>query len=363
MSFFVPAHFAQAVSACSLASSGTAPMFGRGPGRAGRSFFRASFWCLALLLSVLGSTPLPAASLNVLLPSGSQVSVTFVEDDTVAAFKQRLQDQESVPMVQQRLLYSGTALADERTLESYQLNGGQTLQLVWQAVGGSWVFGAGGGYSSGGVYSQAGTVGLMDSPGVAAAAQAVEMAGFWQTLNAAPLVPVRSVTVQTGRNLSVSVAKLLARDTDEDGDSLGVLAVAASSSLGGGVVLTNGTLVYTPPAGGLSGTDSFTYTITDAGGDVTTGTILVTPLSGTGANIVFSVFEPSPRPAFTVKFVGIPGATYRMEMSSNLALWSTVANSLVVIPVSGSSAGVGTFIETNIVAGSHFYRTVYVSGP
>jgi hypothetical protein len=138
----------------------------------------APFWCLICLVFAAGTFAVPAASLHVLLPSGSQVSVPFVAGDTVAALKQRLQEQENIPGGQQRLLYAGTALADERTLESCQISAGQTLQLVWQAVSGAWVLGAGGGIASAGPYALTDTDGQLAIGGGASSAYAV-VAGFW----------------------------------------------------------------------------------------------------------------------------------------------------------------------------------------
>jgi hypothetical protein len=66
---------------------------------------------------------------------------------------------------------------------------------------------------------------------------------------------------------------VLANDSDADGDSLSVSAVAQGSN---GSVATNGaTVTYTPTAG-FSGSDVFTYTASDGQGGTDTATVTVT---------------------------------------------------------------------------------------
>lgn len=55
---------------------------------------------------------------------------------TVGQVKERIRIIEGIPPDQQRLIYSGTQLDDDRTLASYDLSGGQMLHLVLRLRGG-----------------------------------------------------------------------------------------------------------------------------------------------------------------------------------------------------------------------------------
>ncbi|HEY8205978.1 MAG TPA: Ig-like domain-containing protein [Myxococcaceae bacterium] len=61
----------------------------------------------------------------------------------------------------------------------------------------------------------------------------------------------------------------------EAGQTLTVTGVSATSSQGGTVTLVGGVVTYTPPAG-FTGTDTFTYTVTDSGNPALTATATVT---------------------------------------------------------------------------------------
>ncbi len=77
---------------------------------------------------------------------------------------------------------------------------------------------------------------------------------------------------QTPLDTPVTIA-VLGNDTDPDGDDLTLTAVG--TPVNGTVVINpDGTLTYTPDAG-FTGTDSFTYTINDGQGGVSTATVIV----------------------------------------------------------------------------------------
>ena len=91
--------------------------------------------------------------------------------------------------------------------------------------------------------------------------------------NDAPVAGDDTVVATQGAATQMSVASLLANDTDVDLDSLHVLAV--SQPLHGTIVLTaEGTLVYTPDAN-FFGFDNFSYTVTDSSGATDTATVTV----------------------------------------------------------------------------------------
>ena len=66
-------------------------------------------------------------------------------------------------------------------------------------------------------------------------------------------------------------------DNDDPGDEPATVTAADATSANGGTVTVDigGNYTYTPPAG-FTGEDSFGYTITDANGDVSAATVVIT---------------------------------------------------------------------------------------
>ncbi len=96
-------------------------------------------------------------------------------------------------------------------------------------------------------------------------------ATFEGVINSAPIA--FDDTAATSADTSVAI-DVLANDTDADGDALSVQSFGQASN---GTVVENsdGTLSYTPDAG-FSGTDSFTYTVTDGIDEDAPATVTVT---------------------------------------------------------------------------------------
>ena len=55
---------------------------------------------------------------------------------TVAKIKERVEEKEGIPPAQQRLIYGGKQMADDKKAEEYELTGGCTLHLVLALRGG-----------------------------------------------------------------------------------------------------------------------------------------------------------------------------------------------------------------------------------
>jgi ubiquilin len=58
-------------------------------------------------------------SVNIKSSTGATFSVQFENNLTVGEFKQVIAEKSSIPATQQRLIFSGHVLKDERTVESY----------------------------------------------------------------------------------------------------------------------------------------------------------------------------------------------------------------------------------------------------
>lgn len=178
------------------------------------------------------------------------------------------------------------------------------------------------------------------------------------TVNSAPAAA--SLDLAAPRNGSATFA-LGKYGDDPDGDALTVSF--SGFNQGGQASYANGTITYTP-ASNVTGTETFTYTITDAFGAMSSGTVTVTVSApaGSGANILAANYNAGNGTA-TIKFAGIPGAAYRLEYTTDLSTWTQVGSNVTLPAIGQPSAGVSTVVQDPAPAPSAYYRTVYVSGP
>lgn len=62
---------------------------------------------------------------------GGDIKTYEVEDtDTVAQLKQKIHDKDGVPPTQQRLVFNGKELDDDKTMADYQMDEHSTVHLV-----------------------------------------------------------------------------------------------------------------------------------------------------------------------------------------------------------------------------------------
>ena len=73
---------------------------------------------------------------KVQLSTGFVAGVDVDARDTVGDVKRKIEAQEGIAAAQQRLLYQGTILNNQRTVEELNLRAGVTLQLVVNLRGG-----------------------------------------------------------------------------------------------------------------------------------------------------------------------------------------------------------------------------------
>lgn len=66
------------------------------------------------------------------------------------------------------------------------------------------------------------------------------------------------------------VIAVLANDSDPDGDPL---SIATTPPAFGTIAVAGGSITYTPTTAGVTGIDTFTYTISDGRGGVATATV------------------------------------------------------------------------------------------
>jgi hypothetical protein len=170
--------------------------------------------------------------------------------------------------------------------------------------------------------------------------------------NQPPVFSGMTATTLVGSPVMLYEAKILARTSDPENETVSIAAVATTTSGGGSVSRTGGTITYTPAAA-YTGNDSISVTLTDGTNPTVVQIAVVVESiaefsSGNPARITVL-----PGGGNRISFSGIPGRTYGIHRSTNMSNWTKVGES------TASENSTVNFDDPTPPQPSVFYRIAY----
>lgn len=153
----------------------------------------------------------------------------------------------------------------------------------------------------------------------------------------------------------ISVAALLANDTDPFNEVLTLVSAGPASTNGGTVVVSENWVFYAPPSD-TTNSDAFSYVIENSDGMQATGTVSVTVAVDPGQSQNIVGLENLGNNSSLIQFQGIPGRVYTIQYAESLGnpVWQTLGTS--------TADSTGAFTFTNAPASGsppQYYRSTY----
>jgi len=83
-------------------------------------------------------TPSASGTMNIKVKTltGKEIEIDIEADDTIARIKERVEEKEGIPPPQQRLIFGGKQMTDDKKASEYNIEGGSVLHLVLALRGG-----------------------------------------------------------------------------------------------------------------------------------------------------------------------------------------------------------------------------------
>ncbi|KAK2635621.1 hypothetical protein Ddye_030413 [Dipteronia dyeriana] len=69
--------------------------------------------------------------------TGKEIEINIEPTDSIERIKEKVEEKEGIPPMQQRLIYGGKQLTVDKTAKDYNIEGGSVLHLVLALRGGT----------------------------------------------------------------------------------------------------------------------------------------------------------------------------------------------------------------------------------
>lgn len=69
--------------------------------------------------------------------TGKEIEIDIEGDEPISRIKERVEEKEGIPPPQQRLIFGGKQMADDKKASDYNIEGGSVLHLVLALRGGN----------------------------------------------------------------------------------------------------------------------------------------------------------------------------------------------------------------------------------
>ena len=68
--------------------------------------------------------------------TGKEIEIDIESEETISRIKERVEEKEGIPPPQQRLIFGGKQMADDKKASDFNIEGGTVLHLVLALRGG-----------------------------------------------------------------------------------------------------------------------------------------------------------------------------------------------------------------------------------
>jgi hypothetical protein len=174
-------------------------------------------------------------------------------------------------------------------------------------------------------------------------------------VNRAPVAQDISMGAQSATSATLQIINGKYAPTDADGNTL-LVSVIQNPSTQGGAVATDGTNITYTAVADFTGTDTFTYTVSDRFGGFATNTITANVVAnGAGFNLLSGPISNGDGTA-TINYLGVPSYSYALDTTPSLTL--PITWTPVITNTAGTNGQLSFTFSTS--DGQGYFRTRYV---